>query len=59
MIGYVQIKQFKSLFPVAPQLGIATGKTRIRNDGEVEAEFVPLNRGDYVGKTWLTRNQIY
>lgn len=59
MIGYVQLKQFKSLFPVAPQLGVPTGKTRDRGDGEIEAQFVLLNRGDYVGEPWLTRDQIY
>lgn len=59
MIGYVHLKQPESLLQLATQVGVASGKTRIRADGEVEAEFIPLNRGHYVGETWLTRNQIF
>jgi len=59
MTGYVHLKQPESLLQLANQIGVPSGKTRIRADGEIEAQFFPLNRGDYVGPTWLTRDQIF
>jgi hypothetical protein len=59
MIGYVHLKQPESLLQLATQIGVASGKTRIRPNGKVEAEFVCISKGYYSQKVWLTRDQIY
>lgn len=58
-IGYVHIKNPESLLQEATQLGVPTGKTRIESNGEVSAEFLPLNKGNYTEKVFLKREMIY
>ena len=38
MTGYVHLKQPESLLQLANQIGVPSGKTRIRADGEIEAQ---------------------
>lgn len=57
MIGYVTIKP-ESLFPMAPQQCIASGKKRIRTDGKIEAQFIPLHKGYYSDLFWATQDQL-
>jgi hypothetical protein len=55
---YVKIKSPESLFSVAYQNSSPTGKTRLRKDGKIEAEFIPLDKGYYQGKFWATKDEI-
>lgn len=54
--GYVHLRE--PILRVANQRGVASGKRRIAADGEVECEFIPIERGYYQGKVWLRRDQI-
>ena len=54
--GYVHIKT--DVLGQTTQRSVATGKTRTRDDGTIEAEFVPINRGYYQEKFWASQDQI-
>lgn len=57
MIGYVTIQK-QSLLDTFTVIGVPSGKTRQREDGEVEAEFICIRRSDNCETIWATRSEI-
>ena len=58
--GYVKTKiQREGLFRDFEIVIVPTGETRIRDDGEVEAEFIPLTPKSVDGRLWLQRKDIF
>jgi len=55
---YVTIKTPEQLLSVAAQRSTPTGKTRVRADGVIEAQFIPLDKGYYDDVFWATRDQL-
>jgi hypothetical protein len=56
--GYVTIKIQQSLLDTSTVIGTPTGKTRVRADGKVEAEFLCLRRSDSCETVWATKEQL-
>lgn len=57
MIHYVQLKH--PILSTPDQFAVPTGKTRTTTTGAVEAEFIPISKGYYREKTWLTQNHLW
>lgn len=55
--GYVTIQK-QSLLGMVSTLGVPTGKTRSRTDGEVEAEFLCINPGSDCSTIWAVKSDI-
>lgn len=56
--GYVTIEIQQSLLDTSTILGVPSGKTRQRTDGEIEAEFLCIRRADNCETIWATKEQI-
>ena len=56
---YVEIlQQGGDLFPMARIVGSPTGKTRIKADGTIEAEFFCIRKADNCETVWASKNEI-
>lgn len=59
MKGYVTYKiKDESLFQVDTAVGTPSGKTRIADDGEVEAELLCLNRKVNQATVWVRKEDL-
>lgn len=57
-IGYVYVKNPNSLLGEPYQMCVPTGKTRFRQDGQVEAKFIPISKGYYQKEVWLIKENV-
>jgi hypothetical protein len=56
---HIKIPQPGSLFQLVEAKCIPTGKTRTREDGEIEALFFLISTNHPERYVWATRNEIY